>query len=57
MGGHPYQLQLQGPEQYFNYQYEQKPIKDLWRISLFGASGEVESRYENRVYVDPSKSR
>lgn len=52
--GHPYQLQLQGPEQYFNYQYEQKPIKDLWRISFFGASGEVESRYENRVYVDPS---
>ncbi|WP_436245670.1 GMC oxidoreductase [Paenibacillus sp. LjRoot56] len=51
--GHPYQLQLQGPEQYFNYQYEQKPIKDLWKISFYGASGEVESRYENRVYVDP----
>ncbi|CAN7402996.1 GMC oxidoreductase [Paenibacillus sp. LjRoot153] len=52
--GQPYQLQLQGPEQFFNYQYEQKPIKDIWKISFFGASGEVESRYENRVYVDPS---
>lgn len=52
--GRPYQLQLQGPEQYFNYQYEHKPIKDNWKISFFGASGEVEPRYENRVYVDPS---
>ncbi len=51
--GHPYQLQLQGPEQYFNYQYEKKPIKDEWKISFYGASGEVESRYENRVFIDP----
>ncbi|WP_328803369.1 GMC oxidoreductase [Paenibacillus silvestris] len=53
--GHPYQLQLQGPEQFFNYQYEKKPVKDDWHISFFGASGRVESRYENKVYIDPSR--
>lgn len=53
--GHPYQLQLQGPEQFFNYQYEKKPVKDDWRISFFGASGVVEARYENKVYIDPSR--
>ncbi|WP_028609855.1 GMC oxidoreductase [Paenibacillus harenae] len=51
----PYRLQLQGPEQYFNYHYDKKPIKDEWKISFFGASGKVESRYENRVFVDPSR--
>ncbi|MBD2872077.1 GMC oxidoreductase [Paenibacillus arenilitoris] len=51
----PYRLQLQGPEQYFNYHYDKKPIKDEWEISFFGASGKVESRYENRVYIDPSR--
>ncbi len=50
-----YQLQLQGPEQYFDYHFEKKPIKDEWKISFFGASGEVEPRFENRVFVDPSK--
>ncbi|KRF28131.1 glucose-methanol-choline oxidoreductase [Paenibacillus sp. Soil787] len=53
--GHPYQLQLQGPEQFFDYQYEKKPIKDEWKISFYGASGEVESRYENRVFIDPKR--
>lgn len=53
--GHPYQLQLQGPEQFFNYQYEKKPVKDDWLISFFGASGRVEARYENKVYIDPSR--
>ncbi|MDQ0887185.1 choline dehydrogenase-like flavoprotein [Paenibacillus sp. V4I9] len=51
----PYQLQLQGPEQYFNYQYDKKPIKDEWKISFYGASGRVESRYENRVFIDPNR--
>lgn len=51
----PYRLQLQGPEQYFNYHYDKKPIKDEWKISFFGASGKVESRYENRVYIDPKR--
>lgn len=51
----PYRLQLQGPEKYFNYTYDKKPIKDEWKISFYGASGFVESRYENKVYVDPGK--
>ncbi|WP_337100411.1 GMC oxidoreductase [Paenibacillus sp. YIM B09110] len=51
----PYRLQLQGPEKFFNYSYDKKPIKDEWKISFYGASGYVESRYENRVYVDPSR--
>ncbi|MFC5468872.1 GMC oxidoreductase [Cohnella suwonensis] len=51
----PYRLQLQGPEQYFDYSYDKKPVKDNWNISFYGASGKVESRYENKVYVDPSK--
>lgn len=51
----PYRLQLQGPEKYFDYNYDIKPIKDEWKISFYGASGVVESRYENRVYVDPGK--
>lgn len=51
----PYRLQLQGPEQYFDYSYDKKPIKNEWKISFYGASGKVESRYENRVYLDPSR--
>ncbi|MDQ0114490.1 GMC oxidoreductase [Paenibacillus harenae] len=51
----PYRLQLQGPEKFFNYSYDKKPIKDEWKISFYGASGRVESRYENRVYIDPSR--
>ncbi|MCK9859034.1 GMC family oxidoreductase [Paenibacillus sp. ATY16] len=51
--GRPYQLQLQGPEQYFNYHFDHKPIKTEWGISFFYASGLVESRYENYVYIEP----
>ncbi|WP_255570182.1 GMC oxidoreductase [Cohnella sp. CFH 77786] len=51
----PYQLQLQGPGGYFNYHYEPKPVRDEWIVTDFYASGKVESRYENRVYVDPGK--
>ncbi|MCA0758737.1 GMC family oxidoreductase N-terminal domain-containing protein [Paenibacillus sp. N4] len=51
----PYRIQLQGPEKYFNYQYDYKPVKDEWGISFYGASGYVEPRYENRVFVDPSR--
>jgi len=50
----PYRLQLQGPGQFFNYQYDHKPVKDEWRISFY-VSGKVEARYENRVFVDPSR--
>ncbi|WP_372629337.1 GMC oxidoreductase [Cohnella sp.] len=51
----PYRLQLQGPGKFFNYHYDKKPIQDEWIISFYGASGKVEARYENRVYVDPSR--
>jgi choline dehydrogenase-like flavoprotein len=51
----PYQLQLQGPEQYFDYHFEKKPIKNEWKISFFGASGKVEPRYENRVFIEPNR--
>jgi choline dehydrogenase-like flavoprotein len=51
----PYRLQLQGPEQYFDYSYDKKPVKDNWKISFYGASGKVEPRYENRVYLDPNR--
>jgi choline dehydrogenase-like flavoprotein len=51
--GRPYQLQLQGPEQYFSYHFDYKPIKTEWGISFFGASGVVEPRYENYVYIEP----
>jgi choline dehydrogenase-like flavoprotein len=32
-----------------------RKAKDVWGISFYGASGKVESRYENRVYLDPNK--
>jgi choline dehydrogenase-like flavoprotein len=48
----PYQLQLQGLEQYFHYHFEEKPRKDEWSVDYF-VSGMVESRFENRVYLDP----
>jgi choline dehydrogenase-like flavoprotein len=50
----PYQLQFQGLEQYFHYHFEDRPRKDEWGIDYF-VSGRVESRYENRVYLDPSR--
>lgn len=53
--GRPYRLQLQGPEQYFDYHYDKKPFKDEWNISFYGASGKVEARYENRVFIDPGR--
>jgi choline dehydrogenase-like flavoprotein len=50
----PYQLQLQGLEQYFHYHFEEKPRKDEWSVDYF-VSGKVESRFENRVYLDPNR--
>jgi choline dehydrogenase-like flavoprotein len=50
-----YQIQIIGPGSFFWYQpYEVKPLKEEWEIALH-ASGEVESRYENRVELDPGK--
>lgn len=51
----PYQLQYQGPGPFFNYHYQKKPVKDEWIITDFYVSGKVESRPENRVYVDPGR--
>lgn len=51
--GHPYQLQIQGPEQYFDYHYLTRPDKHVWTISDFYISGVVEPRYENQVFIDP----
>ncbi|OXM83843.1 glucose-methanol-choline oxidoreductase [Paenibacillus rigui] len=52
--GRPYQLQFQGLEQYFHYQYEEKPRKNEWDLTYF-VSGKVESRFENMVYIDPNR--
>ncbi|CAM4200865.1 GMC oxidoreductase [Paenibacillus alkaliterrae] len=49
----PYQLQLGGPEGYQVYHYKEKPRKDEWDIGFYGAFGKVESRFENRVSLDP----
>ncbi|WP_338043608.1 GMC oxidoreductase [Paenibacillus hamazuiensis] len=51
----PFQLQIQGPGQFFNYQYAEKPDQSEWSIGFFGVSGHVEPRSENRVYIDPSR--
>lgn len=53
--GRPYQLQLQGPGAYFNYHDQPKPVQDEWQILDFFVSGKVESRSENRVFVDPGR--
>ncbi|UUZ82771.1 GMC family oxidoreductase [Paenibacillus sp. P26] len=50
----PYQLQFQGLEQFFHYHYEEKPRKNEWGLTCF-VSGKVESRYENRVLIDPNR--
>ncbi|MDR7855539.1 GMC oxidoreductase [Tissierella sp.] len=50
----PYQIQVLGPNQYFSYQqFEDKILPDELLV-VFAAFGEVESRAENRVYIDPS---
>lgn len=53
----PYQIQIHGPggEVWYNWyqQYQIKPSQAEWKISLLGF-GQMESRYENQVYLDPS---
>ncbi|MFB5760678.1 GMC oxidoreductase [Paenibacillus medicaginis] len=51
----PYRIQIQGPEQYFDYHYLTRPDKHVWNISDYYISGVVEPRYENRVLIDPSR--
>ncbi|WP_338452290.1 GMC family oxidoreductase [Niallia oryzisoli] len=50
----PYQIQILGPDQYFSYQqFEDKVLKDQLMV-VYASFGRVESRPENRVYIDPS---
>ncbi|NEU32419.1 GMC family oxidoreductase [bacterium LRH843] len=48
----PYQIQILGPDQYWSYQqFEDKELKNELMV-VFAAFGRVESRPENRVYLD-----
>lgn len=50
----PYQIQIQGPNQYYSYQqFEEKVLLDQLTIT-YPSFGRVEPRAENRVYIDPS---
>ncbi len=51
----PYQLQISGPSQYFSFQYTEKPVKDEWPLSFYGAFGKVEPRFENQISLDLAK--
>lgn len=50
----PFQIQLYGPGEYFWYSYEGQPLRKDVGVRFEGF-GIVESRYENRVYLDPSR--
>lgn len=50
----PYQIQILGPNQFFSYQqFEEKVLPDQVSV-VYAAFGLVESRPENRVYLDPT---
>lgn len=50
----PYQIQILGPDNYFSYQqFEDKVLRDELIIA-YASFGRVESRAENRVYIDPA---
>ncbi|MEK3883624.1 GMC family oxidoreductase [Paenibacillus sp. PL2-23] len=51
----PYQVQLQGPSLYYWYHDRPKPDQSEWALNFFGGFGPVQSRYENYVYLDPSR--
>ncbi len=51
----PYQIQMGGPGNYLWYQrHEQEPMQDELPIGI-SVFGKIESRYENRVYLDPDR--
>ncbi|WP_328285159.1 GMC family oxidoreductase [Paenibacillus alkaliterrae] len=51
----PYQIQILGPDQYFSYQqFEEKVLPEQISV-VYAAFGLVESRRENRVYLDPGE--
>ncbi|MEH7238525.1 GMC family oxidoreductase [Bacillus sp. JJ1562] len=48
----PYQIQILGPDQYWSYQqFEDKELKNQLMV-VYASFGRVESRPENRVYLD-----
>ncbi|GIM28220.1 GMC family oxidoreductase [Clostridium polyendosporum] len=49
----PYQIQLKGPNGYYWYHYK-RPSGEQWEFTLQGF-GSVEPRYENRIFLDPTK--
>ncbi|CAM4138413.1 GMC oxidoreductase [Paenibacillus alkaliterrae] len=53
-GDRPYQIQILGPGPYRYVQYEIQPLQAEWGVT-FAASGKVESRYDNKVTLDPLK--
>ncbi|MEK5057646.1 GMC oxidoreductase [Paenibacillus sp. FSL H7-0326] len=50
----PYQIQIGGPGDFTWDQYRMQPLRQEWDC-YFAAFGEVESRYENHVYLDPAE--
>ena len=51
----PYQIQILGPGPFFSYQQFQDRDLPNELIIVFAAFGRVQSRPENRVYIDPSQ--
>ena len=49
----PYQLQMTGPYPFYFYQYLVKPRVNEWKGNNMNTLGKVESRYANRVFLDP----
>ncbi|MDQ0194184.1 GMC oxidoreductase [Paenibacillus wynnii] len=52
--GRSYQIQIVGPGDYAWVQYAEQPLQENWNLVL-GALGQVESRYDNYVSLDPAK--
>ena len=49
----PFQLQIFGS--YYSYRYRPKPRINEWKGNALNTLGIVQSRYENRVFLDPTK--
>lgn len=51
----PYQVQIQGPGPYYWYHDTAKELQEEWGLNFFGGFGVVESRFENKVYLDSAR--
>ncbi|MDQ8735901.1 GMC oxidoreductase [Paenibacillus sp. LHD-38] len=51
----PYQVQIQGPGPYYWYHDTAKELQEEWGLNFCGGFGTVESRFENKVYLDPAR--